>query len=50
MYIWTNTNPVRDCSFEAGVVIHEYTHGLSEDARFLSRLADLVLFGLFPTR
>ena len=29
MYIWTNTVPVRDCSFEAGVVIHEYTHGLS---------------------
>jgi extracellular elastinolytic metalloproteinase len=29
MYIWTNTQPVRDCSFEAGVVIHEYTHGLS---------------------
>ena len=28
-YIWTNTQPVRDCSFEAGVVIHEYTHGLS---------------------
>ena len=29
MYIWNNTMPVRDCSFEAGVVIHEYTHGLS---------------------
>ena len=29
MYIWTNTNPVRDSSFEAGVVLHEYTHGLS---------------------
>lgn len=29
MYIWTNTLPVRDCSFEAGVVIHEYTHGVS---------------------
>ncbi|KAI8932460.1 hypothetical protein NX059_010645 [Plenodomus lindquistii] len=29
MYIWTNTVPVRDCSFEAGVVIHEYTHGVS---------------------
>ncbi|PBP18111.1 elastinolytic metalloproteinase Mep [Diplocarpon rosae] len=29
MYIWTNTNPYRDCSFDAGVVIHEYTHGLS---------------------
>jgi len=29
MYIWTKTTPNRDCSFEAGVVIHEYTHGLS---------------------
>lgn len=29
MYIWNSTSPVRDCSFDAGVVIHEYTHGLS---------------------
>ncbi|CAA9961110.1 hypothetical protein CFE70_004484 [Pyrenophora teres f. teres 0-1] len=29
MYIWNQTTPFRDCSFEAGVVIHEYTHGLS---------------------
>ncbi|KAH7110303.1 extracellular metallo proteinase 2 [Dendryphion nanum] len=29
MYIWNRTEPNRDCSFEAGVVIHEYTHGLS---------------------
>ncbi|KAH7304725.1 Fungalysin metallopeptidase-domain-containing protein [Stachybotrys elegans] len=29
MYIWTRSTPRRDCSFEAGVVIHEYTHGLS---------------------
>ncbi|KAH7027945.1 extracellular metallo proteinase MEP [Microdochium trichocladiopsis] len=29
MYIWTKTTPYRDCTFEAGVVIHEYTHGLS---------------------
>ncbi|CZT10739.1 related to Extracellular metalloproteinase MEP [Rhynchosporium agropyri] len=29
MYIWNYTQPVRDCSFDAGVVIHEYTHGLS---------------------
>jgi extracellular elastinolytic metalloproteinase len=29
MYLWTQTTPRRDCSFEAGVVIHEYTHGLS---------------------
>lgn len=27
MYIWTYTTPRRDSSFEAGVVIHEYTHG-----------------------
>lgn len=29
MYLWTSTTPYRDCTFEAGVVIHEYTHGLS---------------------
>ncbi|MAD82212.1 MAG: hypothetical protein CL912_04555 [Deltaproteobacteria bacterium] len=29
MYIWNYTLPLRDCSFDAGVVIHEYTHGLS---------------------
>ena len=29
MFIWTAANPDRDCSFESGVVIHEYTHGLS---------------------
>ena len=29
MYIWNYTEPVRDCAFEAGVIIHEYTHGLS---------------------
>jgi extracellular elastinolytic metalloproteinase len=29
MYIWNTTTPYRDCSFEAGVVIHEFTHGLS---------------------
>jgi extracellular elastinolytic metalloproteinase len=29
MYIWNYVLPVRDCSFEAGVIIHEYTHGLS---------------------
>lgn len=27
MYIWNKTTPVRDCAFDAGVVIHEYTHG-----------------------
>lgn len=29
MYMWTYTTPRRDCSFDLGVVIHEYTHGLS---------------------
>jgi extracellular elastinolytic metalloproteinase len=29
MYIWNTTTPFRDSSFDAGVVIHEYTHGLS---------------------
>jgi extracellular elastinolytic metalloproteinase len=29
MYLWDKSSPQRDCSFEAGVVIHEYTHGLS---------------------
>ncbi|KAH7401020.1 extracellular metallo proteinase 1 [Phaeosphaeria sp. MPI-PUGE-AT-0046c] len=29
MFIWDRSNPKRDCSFEAGVVIHEYTHGVS---------------------
>ncbi len=27
MYLWDYTNPKRDCTFEAGVIIHEYTHG-----------------------
>ncbi|KAH8666865.1 extracellular metallo proteinase mep [Xylariales sp. PMI_506] len=29
MYIWTKSTPYRDAAFEAGVIIHEYTHGLS---------------------
>ena len=29
MYVWTKSTPNRDSSFEAGVVIHEYTHGVS---------------------
>ncbi|KAI1914027.1 Extracellular metalloproteinase 9 [Ophidiomyces ophidiicola] len=29
MYTWTTANPNRDGSMEAGIVIHEYTHGLS---------------------
>lgn len=27
MYIWTTANPKRDGDLEAGIVIHEYTHG-----------------------
>ncbi|KAL4894698.1 extracellular metallo proteinase mep [Aspergillus ambiguus] len=29
MFLWTESNPPRDGSMEAGIVIHEYTHGLS---------------------
>lgn len=29
MYLWTESTPVRDAAFEAGVIIHEYSHGLS---------------------
>ncbi|KAH8595777.1 putative extracellular metallo proteinase mep [Bisporella sp. PMI_857] len=29
MYMWTSATPNRDCSFDASVVIHEYTHGVS---------------------
>ncbi|KAI1369752.1 extracellular elastinolytic metallo proteinase [Xylaria arbuscula] len=29
MYRWTYSTPQRDCAFEAGVILHEYTHGLS---------------------
>ena len=29
MFIWTYSTPKRDCAFDAGVIIHEYTHGLS---------------------
>lgn len=29
MYLWTESNPERDGSFEAGVILHEYTHGVS---------------------
>lgn len=34
MYIWTNSSPYRDCAFEAGVIIHEFTHG-RESSTFL---------------
>jgi extracellular elastinolytic metalloproteinase len=29
MFIWDYSTPERDCAFDAGVIIHEYTHGLS---------------------
>ncbi|GAA6004401.1 hypothetical protein JCM10207_000710 [Rhodosporidiobolus poonsookiae] len=29
MYVWTAQQPYRDGDFEAGIVIHEYSHGLS---------------------
>lgn len=29
MYLWTESTPERDAAFEAGVILHEYTHGLS---------------------
>jgi extracellular elastinolytic metalloproteinase len=29
MYMWTVSTPNRDCAFDSGVIIHEYTHGLS---------------------
>jgi extracellular elastinolytic metalloproteinase len=29
MYIFTETTPKRDCVYEADVILHEYTHGLS---------------------
>lgn len=29
MYIWTETKPSRDGDLESGIVIHEYSHGIS---------------------
>lgn len=29
MYLWNTASPYRDGDFEAGIVIHELTHGLS---------------------
>lgn len=29
MYLWTTDSPYPDGDFEAGIVIHELTHGLS---------------------
>jgi len=30
MYVWTASNPYRDGDLEAGIVIHEYAHGISQ--------------------
>ncbi|KAI8074603.1 Fungalysin metallopeptidase-domain-containing protein [Gongronella butleri] len=29
MYVWDQTKPMRDGDFESGIVLHEYTHGVS---------------------
>lgn len=29
MYVWTTTTPYRDGDFDAGIVVHEYGHGIS---------------------
>ncbi|KAI8812358.1 Fungalysin metallopeptidase-domain-containing protein [Cladochytrium replicatum] len=29
MYVWDNTDPYRDGDLEAGIIIHEYAHGIS---------------------
>ena len=29
MFLWNNANPYRDGDLDAGIVIHEYSHGLS---------------------
>ncbi len=29
MFLWNTANPYRDGDFEAGIVIHELSHGLS---------------------
>lgn len=29
MYIWDVTDPQRDGDFESGIIIHEYSHGIS---------------------
>lgn len=34
MYLWNESTPDRDCTFEAGVVIHEYSHGRECSSRF----------------
>jgi extracellular elastinolytic metalloproteinase len=42
MYIWTQSTIRRDSSFEAGVVIHEYTHG-RESSTFLLFIFSLMI-------
>jgi len=29
MYVWTYTNPYRDGDLDAGIIVHEYAHGIS---------------------
>ena len=29
MYLWSTANPYRDSAFDAGILIHEISHGLS---------------------
>ncbi|HLA63413.1 MAG TPA: M36 family metallopeptidase, partial [Rhodothermales bacterium] len=29
MYLWTHTTPLRDGDLDSGVIVHEYTHGIS---------------------
>ncbi|KAL1916447.1 uncharacterized protein VTP21DRAFT_5638 [Calcarisporiella thermophila] len=29
MYLWDETDPLRDGDLEAGIIVHEYTHGIS---------------------
>ncbi|OMH79201.1 Extracellular metalloproteinase 10 [Zancudomyces culisetae] len=29
MYVWDNTNPMRDGDLDAGIITHEYSHGVS---------------------
>ena len=29
MYVWDQSTPMRDGDLEAGIVIHEYSHGVS---------------------
>jgi extracellular elastinolytic metalloproteinase len=40
MYIWDQTKPMRDGDFESGIVIHEYTHGVS--TRFEKEMGSII--------